>query len=42
MTRSVDVAGIGIHPFGRFEDRTVTDLGVTAVREALRDASESL
>ncbi len=40
MTRSVEVAGIGIHPFGRFEDRTVTQLGVTAVREALRDAGE--
>jgi acetyl-CoA acetyltransferase len=40
VTRSVEVAGIGIHPFGRFEDRTVTDLGVTAVREALRDAGD--
>ena len=40
MTRSVEVAGIGIHPFGRFEDRTVTELGVTAVREALRDAGD--
>ena len=29
-----------MHPFGRFEDRTVTDLGVTAVREALRDAGD--
>jgi acetyl-CoA acetyltransferase len=38
VTRTVEIAGIGIHPFGRFEDRTVTDLGVTAVREALRDA----
>ncbi|HKF91860.1 MAG TPA: thiolase family protein [Acidimicrobiia bacterium] len=40
MTRVVEVAGIGMHPFGRFEDRTVTDLGVTAVREALRDAGD--
>jgi acetyl-CoA acetyltransferase len=40
VTRSVEVAGIGIHPFGRFEDRTVTDLGVTAVREALHDAGD--
>jgi acetyl-CoA acetyltransferase len=40
VTRSVEVAGIGIHPFGRFEDRTVTELGVTAVREALRDAGD--
>ena len=34
----VEVAGIGIHPFGRFEDRTVTDLGVAAVRAALAEA----
>jgi acetyl-CoA acetyltransferase len=40
VTRSVEIAGIGIHPFGRFEDRTVTELGVTAVREALRDAGD--
>jgi acetyl-CoA acetyltransferase len=40
VTRSVEAAGIGIHPFGRFEDRTVTELGVTAVREALRDAGD--
>jgi acetyl-CoA acetyltransferase len=40
MTSAVEVAGIGIHPFGRFEDRTVTELGVTAVREALRDAGD--
>ena len=35
---SVQIAGIGMHPFGRFEDRTVTDMGVTAVRAALADA----
>jgi acetyl-CoA acetyltransferase len=40
VTRAVEIAGIGIHPFGRFEDRTVTDLGVTAVREALSDAGD--
>ena len=40
MTTSVEVAGTGIHPFGRFEDRTVTDLGVAAVREALRGAGD--
>ena len=40
MTRAVEVAGIGIHPFGRFEDRSVTDLGVAAVRDALRDAGD--
>ncbi|MFL6241461.1 MAG: thiolase family protein [Acidimicrobiia bacterium] len=40
MTRAVEIAGIGIHPFGRFEDRTVTELGIAAVREALRDAGD--
>jgi acetyl-CoA acetyltransferase len=40
VTRAVEIAGIGIHPFGRFEDRTVTELGVTAVREALREAGD--
>lgn len=34
----VEVAGVGIHPFGRFEDRSVTDLGVAAVRAALAEA----
>lgn len=40
MTRPVEVAGIGIHPFGRFDDRTVTELGVTAVRDALHEAGD--
>jgi acetyl-CoA acetyltransferase len=40
VTAAVEIAGIGIHPFGRFEDRTVTELGVTAVREALREAGD--
>jgi acetyl-CoA acetyltransferase len=40
MTRAAEVTGIGIHPFGRFEDKTVTDLGVAAVRDALRDAGD--
>ncbi|MCU1448114.1 MAG: Acetyl-CoA acetyltransferase [Acidimicrobiales bacterium] len=35
---NVEVAGIGIHPFGRFEGKTVTAMGVTAVRAALEDA----
>jgi len=38
MTRAVDIAGTGIHAFGRFEDKSVTDLGVAAVRDALHDA----
>ena len=36
--RSVEVAGIGLHPFGRFEGKTVTEMGVAAVRQALADA----
>lgn len=31
---------MGLHPFGRFEGRTVTDLGVEAARAALRDAGD--
>src|SRR5438067_13861149 len=27
-----------MHPFGRFEGKTVTEMGVTAVRQALADA----
>lgn len=33
--RPVYIAGVGIHPFGRFDDKSVTDLGVAAVRQAL-------
>jgi acetyl-CoA acetyltransferase len=36
--RPVYVAGVGIHPFGRFADTSVTALGCHAVREALADA----
>ncbi len=38
MSVDVEIAGIGIHPFGRFEGRTVTDMGVSAVRAALAEA----
>jgi acetyl-CoA acetyltransferase len=37
----VGVAGVGIHPFGRFADQTVTDLGVDAVRAALAEAGSA-
>jgi acetyl-CoA acetyltransferase len=36
----VRITGVGLHPFGRFPDRTVTDLGVAAVRAALSEAGE--
>jgi len=38
VTTDVEVAGIGLHPFGRFEGKAVTDMGVAAVRAALADA----
>jgi acetyl-CoA acetyltransferase len=34
----VGVAGVGIHAFGRFPNKTVTDLGVHAVRAAVAEA----
>src|SRR5258705_13820729 len=34
----VVVAGVGIHPFGRFDGLTNTDMGVHAVRGALTEA----
>jgi len=36
--RSVYIAGVGIHPFGRFDNKTVVDMGVAAVRMALKEA----
>lgn len=38
MTRQVGIGGIGLHPFGRFDDLTGTDMGVVAVRAALAEA----
>jgi len=38
MTRTVGIGGIGLHPFGRFDDLTATDMGVVAVRAALAEA----
>src|SRR5947209_3562243 len=38
MSRPVYIAGVGIHPFGRFDDKSVVDLGVAAVRMALKEA----
>ena len=34
----VEIAGVGLHPFGRFGDTPATALGVTAARAALADA----
>jgi acetyl-CoA acetyltransferase len=35
---AVEIAGTGIHPFGRFEGVSTTELGVAAVRGALDEA----
>lgn len=34
----VMVRGVGMHPFGRFADKSAVDMGVEALIEALRDA----
>jgi acetyl-CoA acetyltransferase len=36
---AVEIVGAGMHPFGRFEGKTVTEMGVAAVRAALADAA---
>src|SRR3989449_11565889 len=36
--RPVYVAGVGLHPSGRFAEKSLTALGMHAVREALADA----
>ena len=35
---TVEIAGIGLHPFGRFADTSVPAMGIAAVRDALSDA----
>ena len=35
---AVEITGIGLHPFGRFDDQTTTSMGVTAVKAALAEA----
>lgn len=38
MSYDVEVAGVGLHAFGRFDGKTVTEMGVEAVRLALGEA----
>ena len=38
MSAGVVIAGAGMHPFGRFDGMSTTDMGVVAVRAALREA----
>ena len=35
---SVVISGVGMHPFGRFDGVSTTDMGVSAVRAALKEA----
>jgi acetyl-CoA acetyltransferase len=37
--REVVIAGVGLHPFGRFPERTAEDLARSAVLEAFKDAA---
>jgi len=41
MTGGVEIAGVGMHPFGRFGETTATELGVTAVADTLADVGWS-
>ncbi len=38
--RDVAVLGVGMHPFGKFNDKSVTELCRTATEAALRDAKQ--
>jgi acetyl-CoA acetyltransferase len=40
MSATVEIAGVGMHPFGRFDGMSNTEMGVHAVRAALREAGE--
>ena len=37
--REVVVAGVGLHPFGRFPGKDLSDLALDAVVESLKDAN---
>jgi acetyl-CoA acetyltransferase len=39
VSSAVAIAGVGLHPFGRFEEKSVIDIGREAVREALARAA---
>jgi acetyl-CoA C-acetyltransferase len=38
MACDVEIAGVGLHPFGRFGEKTVVEMGTEAVRAALKEA----
>ena len=33
----IAIIGVGLHPFGRYEDRSALDMGAIAIHRALRD-----
>lgn len=37
-TADVAIVGVGIHPFGRYNDRSALEMGTVAITRALRDA----
>lgn len=37
--REVSIIGVGLHPWGKFSERTFVDLGTVAVANALKDAN---
>ncbi len=36
--RAIVVEGVGMHPFGRFEEKTALEMGIEALRDSLEDA----
>jgi acetyl-CoA acetyltransferase len=39
---AVRITGVGLHPFGRFDGKTGTDMGVVAVRDALSESGHGV
>jgi acetyl-CoA C-acetyltransferase len=37
-TPEIAIIGVGLHPFGRYDDRSALEMGATAISRALRDA----
>ncbi|MBW2031879.1 MAG: thiolase family protein, partial [Deltaproteobacteria bacterium] len=36
--REVSIIGVGLHPWGKFRDKTFVEVGSVAVSNALKDA----
>ncbi len=37
--RQVSIVGVGLHPWGKFVDKTFIELGTVAIANALKDAN---